>query len=261
MSNSVFDRNIAPIGYIDLRPAITSLRRRMFVSEIPEKILEAAETNVKLVGSKIPIFVSDQPQNARDLQPMDLLADSLHSSALTMFIYAESQLSIIPVPAICTCPVLEKAGFLSLTGKNVAFRFRNFYPRQILDGLNIPRLEEGQFEEFGLCLRERKFDEWLAATAHRMHWPLDAKPRRGVGRPKLVPLLKPILKELIDGGRWQQGMPLKLLVALIQAKFKDAKVDRETVKHAMNELYKESRLLEYRYVPRKRRTSTKPGTN
>jgi hypothetical protein len=161
MSNSVFDRNIAPIGYIDLRPAITSLRRRMFVSEIPEKILEAAETNVKLVGSKIPIFVSDQPQNARDLQPMDLLADSLHSGALTMFIYAESQLSIIPVPAICTCPVLEKAGFLSLTRKNVAFRFRNFYPRQILDGLNIPRLEEGQFEEFGLCLRERKFDEWL----------------------------------------------------------------------------------------------------
>jgi hypothetical protein len=178
-----------------------------------------------------------------------------------LFIYIESRQRVIPIPATYVQEVLEKAGFLQRTREAIVFRFRGFYPRRILNAVASPELRRTRFENFAFCLRERLFDDWLAHTAHQMHWPLDLKRRRGPGRPQLVPIVKPVVKSLIESGRWRQGMFLKELVGPTQSKIKDQKVDRETVKKAMLELYRESGKLEYRYVPRKRRrASTKRRT-
>ena len=114
-----------------------------------------------------------------------------------------------------------------------------------------------QFDKFAMCLRESAFDSWLASTARQQCWPLDAVPRSGRGRPRLVPIVKSIVKDLIDSDQWRQGIPLKVLVVLIQPKIRGAKVDRETVKKAMDELYRETRQLEYRYTRRERRVLPK----
>ena len=70
--------------------------------------------------------------------------------------------------------------------------------------------------------------------------------------------MKPIVKELIENGRWRQSMLLKELVVPIQLRIEGEKVDRETVKKALDELYTETGDLTYRYVRRKRRASAKP---
>jgi hypothetical protein len=148
--------------------------------------------------------------------------------------------------------------FFQLTLETIVFRFMDFYPCRILDGFDLPGIRKARFDKFALCLKESAFDDWLASTAHQHSWPLDSKPRRGPGQPKLVPAVKPLLKALIDSGRWRQGMLLKELVFPIKTKLKGRKVDRETVKKGMDELYRETGQLEYRYVRRKRRVSKKP---
>jgi hypothetical protein len=260
MSAAAVNRTIAPIGYIDIRPAITFVRRRMFTSEIPARVMDAARANAALAerGDLTPdeIFkISEQPQIPAYPEPIELIADTLRSGDLTLFIYAENYHHVIPVPAICVHAVLEKVGLLHRTRDTIILRFKNFFPRQILDGLDLPG--SGQFETFALCLRERAFDDWLSRTARQRSWPLDAKPRRGSGRPTLVPIVKPIVKDLIDSGRWRQGMVLKRLADRIKSKLEGGKVDRETVKRAMDELYRETGQLEYRYRRLKRRASTK----
>lgn len=53
-------------------------------------------------------------------------------------------------------------------------------------------------------------------------------------------------------------MLLKELVVPIQLRIEGEKVDRETVKKALDELYTETGDLTYRHVRRKRRASAKP---
>ena len=262
MSAAAFSRTIAPIGYIDIRPAITFVRRRMFTSEIPARVMDAARANAALAerGGLAPdeIFkISEQPQIPPYPEPIELIADTLRSGDLTLFIYAENYHHVIPVPSICVHAVLKKVGLLQRTRDTIILRFKNSFPHQTLDGLDLPGINSGQFETFALCLRERAFDDWLSRTARQRSWPLDAKPRRGPGRPTLVPIVKPILKDLVDSGRWRQGMVLKWLVDRIKSKLEGGKVDRETVKRAMDELYRETGQLEYRYRRLKRRASTK----
>jgi hypothetical protein len=65
---------------------------------------------------------------------------------------------------------------------------------------------------------------------------------------------------VLDGDHWRQGMPLKALVVAIQPKIKGAKVDRETVKKAMDELYHETRQLKFRCARRERKVLAKRRT-
>ena len=262
MFTSDLNRKIAPVGYIDLRSAIQSVRRRMFTTEIPPEVLDAAKANVdaarRMKANDTIVF--EKREISKRPNPIELIANALQCDALRLFIYTESGQVIGSIPSICAHEVLEKVGFLGLTQEMVAVRFRDFYPRRILNAPSVPGLDNAQFENFALCLRENLFDDWLAGTARQLRWPLDLK-SRGRGRPKLVPIVKSILKDVIDSGRWRQGMPLKGLVSPIQSKLKGEKVNRETVKKAMHELYRETGQVEYRYVRRKRRRFTKADSD
>jgi hypothetical protein len=193
-------------------------------------------------------------------EPIKFVADALGSGRLTLFIFAENLRRVIPVPITCTQEILERLGFFRSTRETIGLRFMEFFPRRILVGLDFPGISMVQFDRFAVCLREGAFDSWLASTARQQCWPLDAIPRSGRGRPRLVPIVKSIVKDLIDSGEWRQGMPLKALVVSIQSKIKDAKADRETVKKAMDELYHETRQLKYRYARRARKVLAKRRT-
>jgi hypothetical protein len=235
----------------------------MFTSEIPPQLIEAARTNVaeaaNLTSHKI-FKISSRPPMPAYPKPIKLVADALKSGHLTLFIFAEGLQRVIPVPGSCTQKILERAGFFRLTRETVGFRFTDFFPRRILEGLDFSGIRIAQFDRFAMCVRESAFDSWLASTARQQCWPLDAIPRLGRGRPQLVPIVKSIVKHLIDGSQWRQGMPLKTLVVQVQPKIKGAKVDRETVKKAMDELYHETRQLKYRYARRERRVFAKRRT-
>jgi hypothetical protein len=131
-----------------------------------------------------------------------------------------------------------------------------FYPGDVLHNLEIPGLKSSAgFDRFAFCLKQKAFDVWLAATAGQRRWPLDFERHRRSGRPALGHLIRPILQDAIAGGRWKQGMPLKSLVHIIRCQIEGQKIDRETVKRAMNDLFNETGNLAYRYPQRRRRVS------
>src|SRR5262249_24884409 len=173
--------------------------------------------------------------------------------------YCAGRLHPLPIPMAFVNETLDRTGFLTTGKGNIARRFMDFYPRDLLDGLEIPGLKSSTgFHRFAFCLKEKTLDAWLAATARRSRWPLDFKRHPRTGRPALSHLIRPILQDAIASGRWRQGIPLKSLVHLIRSKIEGPKIDRETVKRVMNDLFKETGNIAYRYVQRSRRLSNKP---
>jgi hypothetical protein len=248
-------RNRAPIGYIDVRLARDLVRRRMFLDEVPAPLLGAAMANFAKATNPTSGILLKRAEIPSYPEPMELIAGAIESGALTLFMHAESGNRCVPVPRSSGTEALERAGLLRVSRQTIAFRFMHFYPRRLFDGLDLPGMPREQFDKFALCLREVVFDEWLTKTARQQRWPLDAKPRRGRGRPDRVSVVKPLLKEIIHRGLWRQGMPLKELFHLINSKLKGEEVDRETIKKGLVELYSESGQIEYKYVPRTRSPS------
>src|SRR5215471_13168972 len=119
------NRNIAPSGYLELRAAIASVRRRMFTSEIPAWLIEAAKANLAeaSLGSHRNLSILAMPRMPAYPEPIKLVADALGSGRLTLFIFAENLPRVIPVPVDCTQEILERAGFFRSTRETVGFRF------------------------------------------------------------------------------------------------------------------------------------------
>jgi hypothetical protein len=257
MSSAAFPLNRAPSGYLDVRPAIAAVRRRMFTSEIPVAVLKAAQTNVAR-GTQVPVKVRVEANALPFPDPARVVVAALLSGDLKLFIYAKFGQTVIPAPVASLHIALQKAAIIQVTKGNVAFRFMAFYPRELLNDLEVPGFEKASFDRFALCIREKHFIDWLARSARQLCWPIDLTRRLGPGRPRLISIVKPIVKELIENGQWRQGMLLKELVVPIQLRIEGEKVDRETVKKALDELYTETGDLTYRYVRRKRRASAKP---
>src|SRR5262249_47192302 len=155
---------------------------------IPAWVLEAARANVAEATNLTPhkdFKILSRPRMPAYPKPIKLVADAVGSGRLTLFIFAEKLLRVIPVPANCTQEILERAGSFHSTREIISFRFMGFFPRQILTGLDFPEINMVQFDKFGVCLRESAFDAWLASTARQQCWPLDAEPRTERGRPPL----------------------------------------------------------------------------
>jgi hypothetical protein len=244
----------APIGFLDLRAAVESVRRRLYSYGVPIWVLEAAEANLSGRTSVVRSNNQQNPDNNEGRQGIVFIIQGLESKDLSLFVYSPSAHRVVPVPPEGVGEALRKAGFLSPTMETIVYRFMDFYPRKVMNGIELPGFTGAEFERFAFCLRERVFDNWLAATARRLRWPIDRKRQSGRGRPALGPLIKPVLQDLIDRGHWKQGMPLKSLVLSIRSKIHGETIDRETVKRVMDEIYNETGNLAYRYA-RRRRTS------
>jgi hypothetical protein len=242
----------APIGFLDLRAAVTSVRRRLYSSGIPTWVLEAAEANLSRSDSVVRSNNQQKPGNNEDPQGIVSIIQALESKDLALFVYSSFAHRVVPVPSEGVGEALDRAGFLRPTLETIVYRFMDFYPRKVMNGIDVPGFTRPEFDRFAFCLREKLFDNWLAATARRLRWPIDVKRHSGRGRPALGFLIRPVLQDLIDRGRWKQGMPLKSLVVSIRSKIHGETIDRETVKRVMDEIYNETGNLAYRYVRRRR---------
>jgi hypothetical protein len=244
----------APIGFLDLRAAVKSVRRRLYACGIPTWVLEGAEAN--LSGADSVLRPKDQQKSGNEApQGIVFIIQALESKDLALFVYSPSAHRVVLVPSEGVGEALDRAGFLKPTAETIVYRFMDFYPRKVLNGIDVPGFTRPEFDRFAFCLRERLFDNWLAATARRLRWPIDVKRHSGRGRPALGFLIKPVLQDVIDSGRWKQGMPLKSLVLSIRSKIHGETIDRETVKRVMDGIYNETGNLAYRYVRRRRISS------
>jgi hypothetical protein len=223
------ERLKAPLGYIDLRHAIASMWGRMYISGVPQSVIEAAEARVAQASTTIQ-QIAEQVRTSSDPKPIALIIDALKSKDLMLFVYSGMSPVVVPIPSSSVNAALERTGFLQLTAENAACRFMDFYPRRILDDVRMPNFTSVAFDRFVFCLKAKAFDAWLAGIARRLRWPLDVKRQPRSGRPTLDHLIRPILQDLIVSGRWKQSMPLKSLVVSIRHKINGPKIDRETVK-------------------------------
>jgi hypothetical protein len=248
----------APMGCLDLRRALDSVWRRMFNSIVSPEVIAAAEANVFNARNQTPGIDYLPPKIPERRKPIEFLVDALKSDRLNLYIYDNISRDIVRVPAQYAEILIERTGFLRTTRKNVTYGFIDSYPTSLLEDLEIPGVRKLGFDRFALCVKERPFFAWLADTADRLQWPMDAKRRQGPGRPALVDSSMPILRDIVELGWWRQGTPLTRLVAFAKLRIKGGEIDRETVKKALDKLYEKTGLPAYHYVRRPRRASVKP---
>jgi len=224
--------------------------RRMYTLGVPDWLAGAGKANLSRAAGATYRYrgepLQDLPQSPR---PIKFITESLRSNDFALFIYPGSGHDIVRVPSACAVEALERAE------ESMIYRFMDLYPRGMLDGIEWPEFNGTKFDRFAFCLREKVFDPWLAGLSRRLHWPLDVKRHSHRGQPALDFLIRPVVQDLIETGRWKQGMPLTSLVASVRFKI-GKKVDRETVKKTMDRIYNETGNLAYRYVRRQRRTAT-----
>jgi hypothetical protein len=246
-------------GFVDLRHAIASMQHRMYMSGVPAWVTETAEAHAATFGMSLE-QIAELVKIPADPPPITLIIDALQSKHLKLFVYSQSGSGLVPVPSSSVTAAMERTGFLRPTAGSATCRFMDFYPRRVLNGVEIPGFRSNKFHHFAFCLKERVFDEWLASIARRSRWPLDVKRHAHSGRPALDHLIRPVLHDLVVSGRWTQDMRLKGLVDSIRLKINGPKIDRETVKRVMDDIYRETGDVAYRYVRRTRRASRQPRT-
>lgn len=218
-----------PVGYIDLRAALDLVRRRMFGADVPAHLVEAAEANITYALNPVPRNPPPKPPKLPTYpEPLEMITDAVRSGNLSIFLYTDSANYVVPISATLVDDLLRSTGFSRPSRETIVYRFKDHYPRSVLNRLDLPSVRRKKFERFALCLRERAFDDWMAETSHQQSWPLGAKPRRKRGRPDRVSVVTSLVKTFVASGRWQTGKPLKLLVGLVNSKLKGEEVDRET---------------------------------
>ncbi len=190
----------APLGFIDLRHAIVSMWGRIYASGAPAWLVEAAEAHATTVGSPLKRTVA-AIKFPKDPKPITLIIDALQSKNLKLFIYSGSCPHAVPIPSSSVNAALERTGFLQLTAESALCRSMDFYPRRILNDVELPEFRSVKFDSFAFCPKERAFDEWLAGVARRLRWPLDVKRHPHSGRPSLDHLIRPVLQDVIASGR------------------------------------------------------------
>jgi hypothetical protein len=250
--------SLPPTGYIRIQDAAQVVRSRMFSQEIPEAVLIAAKKNVENASirrsDQFGIKVKDHPTEVGMDLPLTKLVTAIRSDDISLFAMTENSVRIFAIPQNIVAEVLARAGFPS-TIATVYLRFLDMMPMTLLRDLHGGELQRSGGKTFALILKEREFENWLGHVARQDRWPVDKKARRTVGRPDRVSAVKPLVKLLVESGKWRGGNPFKQLTSLVNAKLKDQEVSRGTIESALTQLYAETRDLRYRHKKRRRRAS------
>jgi hypothetical protein len=230
MSIAMFDHrptrlNCAPTGYIELRLSIDVVRRRMFTRGVSERLLAAAAANVAHTNNPIPVPENLPPKLEPDpagdtaKAPMTAVIQAITFHSLTLFIWTDVGTKVYKVSSKLVGDVLTRAGFPTVK-ENFYLRLMQMYPVAILEFLDLDQGWQSTAKRFALCLSETQFENWLGDTARDRSWPLDAKPRRGRGRPGRVPEVKRLVEMFIESGEWHTKLQLKALEYLVNAKLR-----------------------------------------
>jgi hypothetical protein len=86
-------------------------------------------------------------------EPITLIIDALQSKDLKLFVYFESRQDILLVPLSAVNDALERTGFLQKTAESVHYRFMDFYPRRILNDVELSGFKSVKFASFAFCLK------------------------------------------------------------------------------------------------------------
>jgi hypothetical protein len=230
----------------------------MFSQEIPEAVLIAAQQNVEDASVRRPepfvIKVKAHPTELRMNLPLRTLVGAISSGEIALFAITESSARIFAISENSVDEVLARTGFPP-TKSTIHMRFMEMVPITVLRDFEGGELQRCGSKTFALILKESEFEDWLGRVARQNRWPVDKKPPKSVGRPDRISAVKPLVKLLVENGKWLAKKPLKELVYLVNAKLKGQEVSRGTIETALKQLYAETRDLRYRHKKRKRRAS------
>jgi hypothetical protein len=259
MGNDTARRESSPLtGYIRVKNATQVVRSRMFSQEIPEAVLIAALGNADDASirrsEQFGIKVEVDPTVVEVDSPSTALAKAICSGEIALFAMTEDSTRIFSISQNIVADVLAKADFPP-TLATAYLRFLEMAPMSLLRGIEEGALQRSGGKTFGLILKESEFEGWLGRVARQNRWPLDKKARRAVGRPDRVSAVKPLVKLLVETGKWRGGDPFKQLVHSVNANLKGQEVSRGTIERALKQLYAEAGDLRYRQNKRRRQAS------
>jgi hypothetical protein len=251
------ETSLPPSGYIRIEHAAQLVKLRMFSQEIPEAVLIAAKQNVEDASvsraEKFEIKVKAHPTGRRLDLPLTTLTGAIGSGEIALFAMIENSARIFAISENAD-EVLARTGFPP-TKSTIYTRFMKMVPITVLRDLECGELQRCGSKMFALILKEGEFEDWLGRIARQKRWPVDRKPPRSVGRPDRVSTVKPLVKLLVENGKWRGGNPFKQLTYSANAKLKGQEVSRGTIEKALKQLYAETGDLRYRHKKRKRRAS------
>jgi hypothetical protein len=258
MSNhTARNRNLPPTGYIRIQDAIALISCRMFSQEVPEAVLIAALKNASDPESiQLPLRVEPHPTKNWVDPPCEALIEAIRTDEIALFAMTEKNDRIFAIAQNIAVDVMARTG-IPRTSETIALGFMDMLPMTLLQGFEESGLQRSASQTFALILKDDAFDAWLSRCARRNRWPVDKKVPAGAGRPARVPVVRPLIKMIVEAGTWRGGMPFKQLTYLVNAKLKDQEVARGTIESALKQLYAETGDLNYRHRKRKRRTSAK----
>jgi hypothetical protein len=232
----------------------------MFNQGISEALLVAARKNAQELSTsadrQFPPKVEPRSTGSWMDPSSTTLFKAIKSGDIALFAKTENTMHIFAIPENIVGDVLLRAG-LPATNATIYLRFVDMMPLTLLRDLQVGELQKSASKTFALILKEKEFEDWLSDVAARDGWPIDKKARKLVGRPDRVSAVKPLVKLLVESGKWRGGDRLKQLASLINTKLKHQEVSRGTIERALTLMYAETRDIRYRHKKRKRRTSPK----
>jgi hypothetical protein len=247
-----------PAGYIRIWYAAGLLRSRMFGLKLSESLLAAALENVEKLkdanfhGEIMEKGVELKNEAAPPDETLTTLVSAITAGELTLFAMTEKSTRVYALAPDIAVEVLDRTGFWPKRLETIGLRLRKMIPITFLQDLRVGALRRAGAETFALVFRESEFDSWMGRTASQNDWPIDRKPRRRVGRPDRVSEVMPLVKIIIESGRWEGGHPFKQLASLVNAKLEQQEVSRGTVERALAKLYDETRDRRYHHKRRSR---------
>jgi hypothetical protein len=203
--------------------------------------------------------VENHPTEVEMDLPSATIAKAFSSGDIALFATTENSSRIFAISQNIVAEVLARTGFTRTraTTVTIALRLMDKIPMTLLRDLQAGELQRSTSKKFALVLKESEFEKWVGHIARRDRWPIDKKARRSVGRPDRVSAVKPLVKLLVESGKWRGGNPFKQLTSSVNAKLKDQEVSRGTIQSALTQLYAETRDLRYRHKKRRRLASPK----
>ena len=122
MSEDKAQRAKAPMGFLDLRAAVASVRRRLYSSGVPAWLLEAARANLSRADSVVRSDNQQKPSSNEHPRAITFIIRALQSTDLALF-ERQTMVSVVglrnPALASASPTLLEGTGITRWSGRRI----------------------------------------------------------------------------------------------------------------------------------------------